>query len=230
MLVFPEFKTSQITAISSLCVACNGTSGAIAYLWRRQVHLKAAGLFTLASIPGAWLGSALTRVVDRQRFDLIFASLLFILGVSIIFKITRSKESRPESSAWQPSKSNYALGFFMSLAIGFLASFIGIGGGIVHVPLLAQFLLMPVHLAIGTSHAILALTAIITTIEHIIHHDIPWNYDFIPYLAVGTVIGAQIGAWLSKRVASKVILKLLSMAIISVSLRLFFLHFFAATR
>src|SRR6478735_2986186 len=155
MMMYPNFSAQQITAISMLCVACNGSSGSIAYLFRRQVHLKTALIFTLASVPGAWLGSSLTRFVDRPTFEMFFAVVLFALGAVIFFRKPKSALRHTEQVNWTPSKRDYVLGFAISLSVGFMAAALGIGGGIVHVPLMAQVLQMPVHLAAGTSHLIL---------------------------------------------------------------------------
>ncbi len=224
ILLYPNYSAQEITAISMLCVACNASSGSIAYLYRRQVHVKMASAFTLASIPGAWLGSALTRHINRDDYELAFALLLFVLGLFIILRKSVRPSPGAKEQAWNPKPSHYALGFGISLGVGFLASILGIGGGIIHVPLLAQVLLMPVHLAAGTSHLILAISALVATAEHLTHGDLPLQASFVPYLAFGIVLGAQLGAFFSKRVSSVIIMKSLGFAIILVGIRICWAH------
>lgn len=224
MMMYPDFSAQQITAISMLCVACNASSGSLAYLYRRQVHLKTALIFTVASVPGAWLGSSLTRMFNRSSFELFFAILLLALGLVIFFQHPKDQaQQNPEG--WVPSQRDFILGFVISLGVGFMASALGIGGGIVHVPLLAHALDMPVHLAAGTSHFILAITAIVATAEHLLHGDIAATTTFVPYLALGILGGAQLGAFLSKRVSSLVIMKSLAIAIVLVGLRICWAHY-----
>jgi uncharacterized membrane protein YfcA len=222
-MMYPNFSAEQITAISMLCVACNASSGSIAYLYRRQVHLKTALLFTLASVPGAWLGSSFTRRIDRGSFELFFAIVLLSLGLFIFFRKPKERGSHV-SESWNPTRRDTILGFVISLGVGFLASSLGIGGGIVHVPLLAHALHMPVHLAAGTSHFILAITALVATAEHLLHGDIAATTTFVPYLAVGILGGAQLGAFLSKRVPSAIIMKALALAILLVGVRIVWAH------
>jgi uncharacterized membrane protein YfcA len=223
IMMYPKFSAQQITAISMLCVACNAGSGSLAYLYRRQVHLKTALLFTLASVPGAWLGSSFTRMMDRGSFELFFASVLFGLGLFIFFRKPKTRGTET-AEKWEPTARDMTLGFLISLGVGFMASALGIGGGIVHVPLMAHALEMPVHLAAGTSHFILAITAIVATIEHITHGDITAGSTFVPYLAVGMLGGAQLGAFLSKRVPSTIIMKSLAVAIVLVGIRIVWTH------
>jgi uncharacterized membrane protein YfcA len=224
IFMYPRFTTQQITAISMLCVACNAGSGSMAYLYRRQVHVKTALIFTLASIPGAWLGSSLTRKMERGSFELYFAALLLSLGLFIFFRKPKERNVSETNGHWVPASRDYALGFAISLAVGFLASVLGIGGGIVHVPLMAHALEMPVHLAAGTSHLILAITALVATAEHLLHGDISSAMSFLPYLALGMLAGAQLGAFLSKRVSSVIIMKALAVAIVLVGIRLLWGH------
>jgi uncharacterized membrane protein YfcA len=223
IMMYPSFSAQQITAISMLCVACNAGSGSLAYLYRRQVHLKTALLFTVASVPGAWLGSSFTRMMDRGSFELSFASVLFCLGIFIFFRKPKTRGAET-SASWQPTTRDMTLGFVISLGVGFLASALGIGGGIVHVPLMAHALQMPVHLAAGTSHFILAITAIVATLEHLMHGDIATSSSFVPYLALGMLGGAQLGAYLSKRVPSAIIMKSLAVAIVLVGIRIVWAH------
>lgn len=225
MMMYPKFSAQEITAISMFCVACNGTSGSIAYFYRKQVHLKTALIFTLASVPGAWMGSSLTRAFDRKSFELFFAAVLFILGLVIFFRKPKSRDAASTHESWIPTGKDFLLGFAISLGVGFLAAALGIGGGIVHVPLLSQALAMPVHLAAGTSHFILAITAIVATVEHFMHGDFPAAATFLPHLALGIVAGAQLGAWLSKRVSSVIIMKSLAIAILLVGLRICWAHY-----
>jgi uncharacterized membrane protein YfcA len=50
-------------------------------------------------------------------------------------------------------------GIAYSSVVGFVSSFLGIGGGIIHVPLLVRALAFPTHLATATSHFVLAIIA-----------------------------------------------------------------------
>src|SRR5471032_246829 len=59
-----------------------------------------------------------------------------------------------------------ARGAALSLVVGFVSSFLGIGGGIIHVPLLVQVLGFHVHIATATSHFVLAVMSGAATVTH----------------------------------------------------------------
>ncbi|MBJ7593700.1 MAG: sulfite exporter TauE/SafE family protein [Candidatus Dormibacteraeota bacterium] len=113
-------------------------------------------------------------------------------------------------------------GVAYSVGVGFISSFLGIGGGVIHVPLLVRALGFPVHVATATSHFVLANMAAVGTVTHIaagsfaggtgIHRAIA--------LSLGVVGGAQVGAWLSQRTKSVIIQRLLAVALVGLALRL----------
>lgn len=224
IFVFPEMSPSHLTAISLLTVCANSTSGTIGYTFRKQVHWKSTLLFSLFAIPGVFIGVELSQIIRREDFEIYFAAFLFAMGWFVIW---RSRRPAPSSSD-QPSfwtRSNQILGSAISFFIGILSSLLGIGGGIIHVPLLSEALKYPLHLAAGTSHAILAITSMVAVAEHWRSGDYSQAGSYVPFLVVGLVVGAQAGAALSKKIPKKRILLLLGAILFLVSIRLFLRSF-----
>ena len=96
-------------------------------------------------------------------------------------------------------------GAFFSVGVGFLSSFLGIGGGIIHVPLLVQALGFPVHIATATSHFVLVFMSGAGTITHLLQGSYRVGHGLRRTLAlsVGVMVGAQLGARLSLRKAGR---------------------------
>ncbi len=64
-------------------------------------------------------------------------------------------------------RANVKVGAVLSVGVGFISSFLGIGGGVVHVPMLVGILGFPTHIATATSHFVLAFMALAATITHV---------------------------------------------------------------
>ena len=113
---------------------------------------------------------------------------------------------------------NQWIGIGASFCVGFLSSIFGIGGGVVHVPLMIYLLGFPVHVATATSHFVLACSSLFGVISHFLLHHIVW----LPAICIslGAAIGAQLGAHISQKTKSKVILVLLSCAMFALGVRL----------
>jgi hypothetical protein len=93
--------------------------------------------------------------------------------------------------------------------VGFAAGLLGIGGGLIIVPVLttvfAVFLHFDqsVHLAIGTSLATILVTSLSSVRAHHGHGAVRW--DLVKLLAFGVLIGAFFGGWSSQFFASNVL-------------------------
>lgn len=96
------------------------------------------------------------------------------------------------------------------------------GGGIIHVPAMVNWLQFPVYMATATSHFILAVMAIVSVIVHLIqgNYNAPEIVKMILFLSIGVVLGAQLGAYLSHRIKSHIIIWLLASCLILVGVRI----------
>ncbi len=114
------------------------------------------------------------------------------------------------------------LGALLSVGVGLLSSFLGIGGGIVHVPLLVTVLGFPTHVATATSHFVLAFMALVATLTHVAAGTFSHGVGLrrAAALSVGVVVGAQVGAQLSRRLSGRLIRRLLSAGLVLLGVRL----------
>lgn len=219
LFMFPQFASTKVTAISMLAVAANSISGSIAYYFKKQIHWNSALLFSAASVPGIWIGLSLAEVVERDSFELTFGLLLALVSCFLFYR-TLVVKRRDDDHEYKLTTKAAVLGCFISIFVGVLSSFLGIGGGVIHVPMMAEFIHFPVHIATGTSHVILAFTSTLTVFGHWRAGHYAENPEFVPYLIVGVVLGAQIGARYSKRVASQRILQVLAVVLLLLAMRL----------
>lgn len=86
----------------------------------------------------------------------------------------------------------------LGAATGLLSGLFGIGGGVVLVPMLVMFLGFEQRLAAGTSVAAILPAAVVGGIGYSLQGNVDWIAAVL--LAVGVVIGAQIGSYLLSRV------------------------------
>lgn len=233
LLLYPHESPQSLTAISLAVVFLNSVSGSVAYAFRKRVHYRSTFIFAIASAPGAFLGAYATHLIPRSEFEFVFGLLLTLMAVYLIIpRKQRDDAQSPETSKYAIHRMidgeghehllsyNLNLGILISLVVGFLSSFLGIGGGIIHVPALVNLLNFPVHIATATSHAILAFMSGIGVGEHVASGHFNGHWDRVLALAPGVIVGAQLGAILSSRVNGVWIIRSLSIALLSVGVRL----------
>ncbi|HEY7995054.1 MAG TPA: sulfite exporter TauE/SafE family protein [Candidatus Eremiobacteraceae bacterium] len=237
---------SRIAAGTSIFVVLlNAASGSIQYLRQRRVDIRSAIVFAVAGIPGAWLGAAIDQVIPQRVFLFVFAALLVWASIRLL---TTSKLAHAELSAEahrddepRPGlddesrgiitrdfrdrqgirhtyRYNLAGGVVISTGAGFVASALGVGGGLVQVPAMIYLFGFPPHIAIATSTLVIAITALFGTASHALYGDVAWAPALL--VGAGAVVGAQIGARLARRVPDKPLLRLLAFAVIVTAAKL----------
>jgi uncharacterized protein len=236
LLLYPNAKPELITSVSLAIVFLNASSGSVAYARMKRIDYKSALIFSAATLPGAVIGAFTTSYIPRHVFDMVLGALLFIIAGFLLLRpqqvaFTSAKKhpgyvhrSLTEKSGERHEYSfNPFTGIVLSFFVGFLSSLLGIGGGIIHVPVLSILLNFPVHIATATSHFILAFMALAGTIVHITQGNFKDGWLTTALIGVGVIIGAQFGAKLSDKITGPWIVRALAIALLMVGMRLFFL-------
>ena len=107
--------------------------------------------------------------------------------------------------------------------IGFIAGMIGgllgVGGGLVLVPLFHYVLKMNMHAAIGTSLAVIVPTAFVATLPNISSGNVHWR-AFV-FAALFSILGSFIGAKISMNIDVTLLKKIFAVFLIMVAIRMF---------
>jgi uncharacterized membrane protein YfcA len=173
--------------------------------------------------------------IPRRGFDAIFATVLVAIGLFLLLR-RASNAIQPPVTGWSTVRrqitdrdnNTYRYAFQMwkgvltSAAIGFVSSLLGIGGGVMHVPVMATMPHFPIHIAAATSQFVLAFMAAEGTAVHFSTGALGADRSLVQaaFLAVGAVAGAQAGARVARRVHGAYIMRALAAALVLVGFRL----------
>lgn len=113
-----------------------------------------------------------------------------------------------------------ALAALISLLAGVLSGILGIGGGLILVPLFHYVLKMDMHLAIGTSLAIIVPTALIGAFRHASGSFVDWRIFF--FSAVFAVLGGFIGASISVSLDVVLLRRIFAVFLLLIALKMLF--------
>jgi len=232
LFLYPEYDPQRFTAISLAVVWANTTSGSIAYGRQGRIDYVTGLVFAASSAPGVVAGVFLVDLMPERAFTVAFALLLLALavvslrgpprgilpplsGAGVIIRQMAAPEGtyRYGYRLWQ--------GVTLSMGVGLVSSLFGIGGGAVHVPAMITMLHFPVQFAIATSQFILAFMSGGGTIVHLATGTLSGD-QLVKAIALGagTIPGAQAGAWLSRRMKGRTIVRLLVGALFLLAVRL----------
>ena len=102
--------------------------------------------------------------------------------------------------------SAVAIDITLGAAVGLLAGFMGVGGGLLAVPAFTLLLGMPQHLAQGTSLAVILVAAPAGAIEHARHGNVVGR--LIPALALGAALGGPLSSLLVQHVPQALLVRI----------------------
>jgi uncharacterized protein len=160
-------------------------TGAMTYRRAGEVDTRAVAWIVGPGIAGAAVGAWLTRLIDTDLLLVVTAILLAYQAVGIL----NGARTRTRAAPRPATALAYAL---TGLLAGVVSGLLGIGGGLVMVPVLAGVLGMPLKRALGTSLLAIVVLVIPGTIVHTALGHIDWAIFLV--VTIGAVPGARIGA------------------------------------
>ena len=223
LFFFKDKSPAVITAISLAVICVNSSSGSFAYARMKRINYRAGLLFAVAAVPGAIAGAIIVDYIPQRIFNLIFGAILLLVGLYLF--VSAGKMLKPEHESQTFPKYNLTAGMVISAFTGLISSILGIGGGIVHVPMMVYLLKFPVHFATATSQFILAIMTFFGTLVHIYNGNLSGQWRIVILLAIGVLGGAQLGAFLSQKLHGRLIIKILSAVLAFVGLRIIYQGF-----
>ena len=245
LLIFSGVPSSVAVASVTGQVVAASTSGALSYYRRGQIDLHMALYLVLSGVLGAFGGVATFQVLRAAgQLDLVislgFLILLGFVGTLMLVEAARAimkrragivvREKLPNQHNWfhglpwrvRFKKSRLYISVIpvlaLGVAIGFVGSLLGIGGGFILVPALVYILRMPGNMVIGTSLLQVVAMMAATTILHAVSSQ---SVDILLAfcLMVGGTVGAQFGASAGKYLRGEQLRALLAILVLAVAIR-----------
>lgn len=230
LIIFYEFSPQHAIGTSMAVVMLNAISGTFSYIAQKRIDYEIAIKFAVAASPGVFIGALLSQFFNIFSFSIIFSVLLISLSYYLFtgkeFSVVRTKvaqapqtrhlkDATGEEYFYSPDMS---VGFSASTLVGIFSGLFGIGGGIIHVPLMYSALGIPVHIATATSHCILAITSFLGFVVFVGLGFVDLDYAIV--LGIGTIIGASYGARLSLKTHPYIIKKIIAVCLLFLAVRL----------
>jgi uncharacterized membrane protein YfcA len=217
------WKTEALVGTCLLIVFLNALSGSIGYLMQGRVDLAGATKFSLAAVPGTILAGFVHHLFDFKAFSVLFG--VFLLGLALYSCVTIDQvDDRPRATKSRrvPRSRHVRIvdrfghkfdfyandnrGMQMNLGLGFFSGFMGIGGGVLQVPMLHYLLWYPPHIATATSHFVTMVTCAAALTPHLLLGNV--HYEAALWIGAGVLVGAQLGARMAPRISSKAVMAL----------------------
>ncbi len=216
----------EAVGVSLVCVIMTSSAAAGVYLERHVANLRLGMTLELFTALGALLGGSIAFLLDERLLSVLFAVLLLYVAFSM-FRAGRRTDADAAAAASDPSLTpepalaedvvpapalsvdppagswglpthGLPLGVAGSFGAGIVSALLGIGGGIIKVPLMHLGMGVPLRVATATSNLMIGITAAASAVIYAL------NGGIDPYVAGPTSIGVFVGATAGSRLAHRI--------------------------
>jgi uncharacterized membrane protein YfcA len=233
------FIPQHAVGTSLATIVFTAIASSYSYAKQGRIFYRTGLLLAITTVPGAYAGAYLTTVISPALLGLIFGGFLFLMSLRMIIERPGkagsgqpaanldSRSARPGSRIQPPritdaelvrSTRKVVLGVSLSFLGGLASGFLGIGGGILGVPILSLGMGLPIHYATATSMFTMIWTSLAGVAKHALAHHVHPHYAVL--LAMGTIFGAQVGAGFSRRVSGSALRRIFGLILLAVSLQM----------
>ena len=209
-----NFSFPVAAAISLTTVIATSSSVSAVRSREHVINLRLGMLLEVVTAGGSLLGGITAQLIDPAHLQKLFGLTMAAIAATMMTRLNR------RNVILDPSVDPGALGgryveqesggevryrvkrlplaMVASFVAGNVSSLLGIGGGVIKVPVLNAWCGVPLRVAAATSAFMIGVTA---TPGAIIYYG---RGQLIPALAAAAVLGVQLGSWRALRLAPKV--------------------------
>lgn len=200
-------------AASAIAVVTNSVVGSTRHLRNRYVNIRLSMLLEISTALGAILGALIAVAVSAGFLKALLGAVLLYAAWSMLrgrkVEIENCAIDEPDALhlmdsftekdgrvvRYMPRRLPFGIG--ASAGAGVISGMLGIGGGVVQVPMMNLLMKVPLRAAAGSSSFMVGMTAVATAAVFYASGKIDLTVT-VPAM-IGVLLGSNIGSILTKR-------------------------------
>src|SRR4051794_2534389 len=209
----------EAVGVSLICVIVTSGASAGVYLERHVANLRLGMTLELFTAIGALFGGLVAFLLPDRVLAGLFAVLLVYVAVTMLRRRDPGEEAAAATADPQEPAPRHPFGLPLdgpgyrvhrvgpgvvgSVFAGVVSALLGIGGGLIKVPVMHLIMGVPLRVATATSNLMIGVTASASAFVYLLRGGIDVNA--VGPTAVGVFIGATIGSRFGGRVHMRVL-------------------------
>ena len=188
--------------VSVTAIVVNSFSASNEYLKKGMVDLELVIILAVFMVLGNITGSLVSGYVPAQHTSL----LLTVIVLYTAFSLLKTRKVT-EKMSFKDNRTKYLLiCTLLAYVTGTLAALVGIGGGVILVPILYLIIGLPLTTARGTSSLMIGFSSAAASTVYFLNGQIDTN--ILPGVVLGIILGGKFGGYLGT-MAKPLIVKIL---------------------
>lgn len=202
VMVAAGLAMHQAATVAQFILFCTAIAALIIFHKSKTVDWKLALVIDPPTDIMAFIGGYYAHMFTGSALKIVFAFLLVIAGFFMLFPVKEKiRQKRKRFGFWHREfgEDSYVVNLWLAIPItaltGLVAGMVGISGGSFKIPLMVLACGVPMRIAVGTSSAMVAITALMGFLGHTASGD--FNPAWAIPLMIVAVLGGLIGGKLS---------------------------------
>jgi uncharacterized membrane protein YfcA len=176
----------EAVPVSMAAIVVNSLAASSEYMKKGMVDIEIMVPLALSMVLGMVIGSSALYFIPQNFIRLLLAAVLLYTALSFL----RGQE-KSSSAAEQNKKTRLVLCCLLAFGGGVLGSLVGVGGGIILIPLMFLVIGLPLSTSRGTSSFIVGFSGAASLGVYFLSGLL--NFAVVPGVMLGTVIGGKLG-------------------------------------
>jgi len=189
-----DLPIHQAVALSLCCVMATSVTATSRYLPDGLVDLRAVLILEITTIIGSYGAAVVAGMIPDRVIAILFACVMILAAAMMLVRQPGNSNDK------HSERHRYPLALSGSLLAGGLVGLLGIGGGVIKVPILRLLLGKPMRQAVAASAMMVGISAAFALLPYLHRGEIPTH--FLAYAALGTVAGAFVSSRLFHKIES----------------------------
>jgi uncharacterized membrane protein YfcA len=207
---------------SLLVVLTTAVSGAWQHHRKKAVNWRVAVIMGSSGLLFGYIGSTIAAHVPGAVLKIIFGSIAILACIRMIIATNERQDSEPVNNPW--------VWVAWAVPVGLLSGLLGVGGGVIMIPIMVLALKFKMHNAVANSLAVMIFYSLGGIIGYILNGlgvadrvSYSLGYIHLPswlLLAVPAAVMAQVGAVVAHRMPKKPLMYIFIVIMLYMGLRM----------
>ncbi|HSQ48544.1 MAG TPA: sulfite exporter TauE/SafE family protein [Candidatus Deferrimicrobiaceae bacterium] len=221
------FDPANAVGTSLATIVFTAIAATVTYWRQNRIFIRTGVIVSFATAPGAVIGAYMTEIVSATVLGIAFSVFLIIVATKILTEILPRRRGKrnidieiqsSENDLFIYKRGRLYLAFALGFVSGVISGLLGVGGGIILVPLLIFILELDIHIAVATTMFTMIFTALAGVAQHFVLGNV--NFEFALMLGVGSILGTQIGAYIYKRASNTLLRGVFAVILLAISVEM----------
>lgn len=201
VMVFAGIAMHEAASTSQAIMLGTSVAAMLIFSKNKRVDWKLALIIDPPTDVMAFVGGYYSGRIEGETLKIVFAAILILVSIFMLIKVKDKPRVEKHGFGYWNREFNghkYTVNLWLTIPltalVGLFAGAVGISGGAFKIPLMVMLCGIPMEIAIGTSSAMVAVTALMGLLGHTVNgsFDLLFALPLVAIAIIGGILGGKL--------------------------------------